>query len=272
MAIGIAVVAVVYPLYKQGSFQVSSVELGFDNKYLQPDRRMHIFMSVDAGMTPQDLVLLPVHFKLTNTGDRQLEGVLLTYRYEKAGRYAAAEMDQFIRPGGASLPQNFAHESRSTDKFDFSNFSFQKFNVKATSTIGDAVFAYEIEDEKSVDRNKWLGADIEILLEASNLARREFSVGYRIVNVTGPDALVRWYQKYATMLNFNRRLEMSGWQYFRDLIFHNDEQVAILIWPEYRSVPTPDGRNIWIPQKLYEQVAEVKYRPFSWSLLVDPPR
>jgi len=253
---------------KQGAFETSNVELGFDNVTFRDGDNIQVFLGVSDKLRDTDDVLLPVEFKVRNRGDRVLDDVLVSFAYDKRSNRAAIPiLDQYMGHHGAVTSEYRSHETNSSAEADYSNFKFRKLNVGRSLSIGDGAYAYRGNELSGVPLLSSLGADVTGTLDAATLRRQKFAFKYRLVELDSDEKLVAWFQNYyAKYTAIEIREKMGFTAYLWKLLYRRGDVTAYLIHPDYAALDV-DGKRLWMPKKDYTSLQKVVFYPFSWSLL-----
>jgi len=273
----IAAILALFAMYHiaaiQGSFQKSNVEIAFEGAPpIRTDKTTDIFVSSNVEIKKGDSIFIPIEFNLKNSGDRELDNVVLSFAFDKQGKHSSSLFDESVYTHqGMMTAQNLRHEQSSTDEFDYSNFTVTKLNIGDSPMIGEGIVAYKmppaLPENLPVLGLSGLGATVKIQIEADNVAKKTFMVDYRIATVGNIDQLTDWYTHYyAKAVVIEKRNTMSIASYFLKLVFSRENKTAYLVAPEFRSISV-NGETEWLPVKHDAILRAVSFKPYSWSLL-----
>jgi hypothetical protein len=257
----------------QGAFQKSDVEIAFEGAPpIRTDQTTDIFVSSNVDIAKGDSIFIPIEFNLKNSGDKELDNVVLSFSFDKQGKHTSNLFDESVYTHqGMMTTQNLRHEQSSTEKFDYSNFTVFKLNIGDSPMIGEGVVAYKmplaLPDNLPVLGLSDIGAAIKIQTEADNVVKKTFIVEYRIVKMGNIDQLTDWYTHYyAKAVVIEKRNTMSTFSYFLKLVFSRENKTSYLVAPEFQSISV-NGETEWLPLKHDDILRAVSFKPYSWSLL-----
>lgn len=280
-SIGVSIFLSLYSLYKSdsiaiesGAFKKPNIHAYIDQMSLTKHKTNNIVFGVNNIELKRGLVVSTFTINIINNGDKNLENLYMTYRYNNILRRSALE-NLNLNIYGTVVDGYFSRKFSSSPTFDFVTYHFADVNPSITISIDEPFVLHEtkISDVVELENYKlpylvYYSIQFQLNIGASIFPHQDYNFDVSVIKSHDlNDLQTKFEEQYLVRKLKNIRERSSALSYLGMLLFGNERQSTVLIYPHNQEIGS--GENIvYFPNKGNVEYRTVNYKPASWSMLL----
>jgi hypothetical protein len=258
-------VYLVYTDYHDGKFG-GQVALTLSGAGLNESTPTYFFYTVPEDSN-EARHLVPISLTIHNTHKFQDTNVTLSIRYNKINHRALLPRELSTHSGSRSANE-LTYEINSSDKYDHVNYQIQSLPSHASFDFSDGAMPSLNEDPKLPPVFfSGQGLDIQATTFSAHDVKRNWNVRYRGMKL-GNTRQLEWYMKtyYASHIVLETRKNSGFWEYLAGLLSFN----TVTAYGFDPNLQLAKESNIYVPTTKPEEYISINFKPYAWSLLLEP--
>ena len=261
-----------------GQFRTPQLAVGLTSFAISSGDTTEILFGAASINEPKAVLIGAVPLTFTNSGDRTLDNLTVTFRYNKLFRRKALEAME-IHTAGSAQASNVKHTFTEDDQFEYSSYELPALDPRVSFVINEPIYLastlaninvpFETRDQKQGIASFRVDYSLQFLLSvtARDTAESNYTLSVSTVPSSSMDDLMKVAKQSRVAVRARDLRQAATFpQYLRALLFGVPEERLYLVPLEFDSWPAEDGR-------LYHarpgpKVRQLSYTPVSWKNLL----